>query len=472
MTKLRSCISVAAVLMALSYETSKSSNNQSLDQGESSISSLTHQIQASTMELVSSSIDYIVAQPLVVMQETIRLQRQGLLDLHDYDELWKYLYFQQTMGFPATFPYFADEDYGGFVSVYPENGPNTPLEVGIIDATATIGLPSRCPQSCTRLNLTKANTMYLLHIKNYGNDTFSLSLDVSFQYSPKQRPWYKLGALQTGMTPVWTPPYVFAHSENDTMPAVGISAAMPVRNDTTQALIGVLGCDISLDMLRLKLEDMKATLTPNAFIFVITDQGVLLASSNSNESTSVSFTDPASQKTDRTVKYIKDLQDPNLLLAAEAINTSCSGNLTKLQPTQLYQSNGLIFQHLFKPVGLASNIGGSINLIIITGAPIADYIGDIEETRKDLRKKLSRSTTVMLITAAAITIAFSLLSIPLTIVLIGWPMNRLNKHMMEVGMFDFSSLRGEDRDIRSWVKQFAGAITDNKSLITGTTYTS
>ncbi|KAJ3314235.1 hypothetical protein HDU76_002461 [Blyttiomyces sp. JEL0837] len=436
-------ICIAAVLMVLSYETSVSSNNQCLDQGENSIEFLTTRIQSGTMDLVSSAIDYIVAQPLVVMQETIRLHSQGILDLHDYDTLWKYLYYQQTMGFPTTFPYYADADYGGFVSVYPENGrPNLPLEVGIIDATATIGLPS-------------------------------------FEYNPKERPWYKLGAAQTGMTPVWTPPYVFAHSNNDTMPAVGISAAMPVLNDTTQELIGVLGCDITFDMLTLRLEELKEKLSPNAFIFVINDYGVLFASSNQNESTAVFHVDPSTQKSSNDPKYIKDLQDPNLLFASQTINESCAGNLSNLPPTQLYQSNGLIFQHLYKRVGSNSTTAGSIGLIIVAGAPITDYTGDIETTRQDLRRKLSQSTTFMLVAAAGIAIGFAFFSIPMTCLLVGGPMNRLNKHMVEVAKFDFSSLKGEDRELRSWireiysiessfwhmVKQFAGAISENKKLL-------
>ncbi|KAJ3266324.1 hypothetical protein HDU76_011943, partial [Blyttiomyces sp. JEL0837] len=137
---------------------------------------------------------------------------------------------------------------------------------------------------------------------------------------------------------------------------------------------------------------------------------------------------------------------------AQTLNQSTNGDLAQLPTTQLYQTGGLIFQHVTKS-SVSQTGQGSLDMIIVAGAPITDYTAEIEQTRSDLRDRLSKNTSLMLMSAVAIAVFFSILSIPLTDVLVGRPMRRLDTHMRELAKFDFSSLKGIDKNLRSWVKE-------------------
>ncbi|KAJ1568964.1 hypothetical protein HK405_011723, partial [Cladochytrium tenue] len=284
----------------------------------------------------------------------------------------------------------------------------------------------------------------------------------------KSRPWYQL-ATQIGITvPVWTPPYVFVDTDKN----VGITASMAVYN--ASGLVGVLSSDITFIDLKSQLIDIKKTLSSNAFLLVFSSEGVLFASSVENETIAITYTEDDAQST--RLKYTSELENDDCKVAASIIN-STSGDLTDLATNETFHEGGLLFRYVTKIVGTES--GGTITLVIVAGVKEDDYTGAIDATRDDLQAGLVRNNTYMLIAAVGAAVVFMALTVPLTLALVGRPMRALAHHLERMSKYDFSSIRGADKNATSWIKEvwmiqnaywnmvnnFAKGIAENRKLM-------
>lgn len=458
------CAAIAAALMIISYVTTSGSNSTCLKQGTHAVTTLTTQIQNASTYLVCEILEQILSQPVNTLRESSSLFNQSLLNFDNYDMLWPYFYWQLAYQPAVTLIYFGAKS-GDFVGAA---RPYLPANDSVIIEIKSSSSNSKCTSSCSvpGFDSSLRNYMSVQQI----DYTASLTGNIIRQapYNTTHRPWYLQAAEVPTCFMTWTVPYTFTNGID-----IGITATLPMYKD--QEIIGVLAADISFNSIRVQLTQLSKNLTSNAFVMVFNEYGYLFATSNANEPTacleesngvylsgnatssinnsdhrvgSGSSTTTSSTSRESPIhipKHISLLRDPNLLLAANTV-LAASRNLTELSDSQSYQAGGLIFQHV------VASLSG-LKVIGIVGAPILDYTEDIEKTRFQLQNQLIYYSSVMLISAAAVSVLCIVLSIPLTVVFIGRPLRRLAKHMEEVAGFDFSSLYNPEKNMRSRITE-------------------
>ncbi|KAI9332164.1 hypothetical protein DFJ73DRAFT_799624 [Zopfochytrium polystomum] len=471
------CILVAGTLMSISFVTYNKSTNDCLGESESSKVSLTSKIQSSVMKVISAKIDSIVAQPVSFVQEALRLSTQAIINLNNYDALWKYFYFQIKNQNTVVIVYYGDDSFGDYVGIETIDPNNTALGhyAEFRDVRGASGGVSRCPESCSQKNINWTDLNYF-NTAEVGSSVVLTDRVTSRQYSTKDRIWYKLASNITTTTPVWTPPYVFANGQD-----VGITVALPV-SDTTGKLQGVLAADITLTELRIQLELIKADLTPSAFILIFTTDGTLVGTSVANETLAVGTFNETLNSTVYREKHTNELTDPishhvvDYLIGEFGSIGNISANGTyQLPRTEVIPA--LLFSYAKKLIGTPGY--PNITLILVAGAQSSDYTAEIDLTRENIKHALIGYNTWMVASAAIVAVFFMLLTIPMTLMWVGRPMRKLATNMERVAKYDFSVLKGTDRNKRSritevwmiqnayWqmVNRFATGIAENRKLM-------
>ncbi|KAJ1548315.1 hypothetical protein HK405_003703 [Cladochytrium tenue] len=399
------CIVVVGCLLLLSYYNSKTATDGCLNQSEEAQSQLSTTIQDAVTSLVSQEIENIVRNPTSVIQETLRLYNQSLINVNNYEVLWKHFYYQLEEEPTVAVVYYGDSSYGDFVGV--ENidygTSDAVIQAEFVEASAAAGDTSRCPTLCPSLGVSTAAFYYL----NLAESDSSVS-------------------------------------------AVSVNHSAVAVYNSSNHLVGILAADITFVDLRVQLAAIKAELSANAFIFVFSTNGELFATSVANETTSVEYTDESGTLIIRP-KYTDEIVDQNTLAAARIINETYSNVLTNMTQNKTYTGSGLLFQHVLKQVGELSN--ASIVLAIVAGVPTKDYTGAIDVTRSDLETALTHNNQYMLSSAAAVAVVFMILTIPTTIVFVGRPMEALARNLEKVANYDFSALHSSQSEVRSRVKE-------------------
>ncbi|KAJ3120701.1 hypothetical protein HK101_006900, partial [Irineochytrium annulatum] len=310
-----------------------------------------------------------------------------------------------------------------------------------------------------------AGTRYLFTLDPVTGPQGAKQGDVisSAAYDTFARYWYKQCAAQSTSTPSWTPVSVFA-SMSGGLPEIGVTACVPSLNPTTGKLTGVYAADVSFGVLTNELRVLPVT--PNGFVLVFDVSGVLYGSSVATE-----FVVVNNGGGNVTTKNVQDLTDVNSRTAVEYILATTSG-LASLPINGTYLTAGLIFQHT------VVTVTGNLNVIVVAGAPQTDYLGDLESTQRDLQTRLRTNGRNVLLLSVGLVIVLIAASMPVTSLMLARPMRRLALHMEEVSRFEFSSLKGADKNERSFIRElgqmqnafwvmtlaFARGISENKKL--------
>lgn len=177
-----------------------------------------------------------------------KLIESGVVNVNDGDEMMKYLYILAQQFTIAQAIHWSDEN-GNFVSAeYDDNG-------GIISQIINRQV---MPMSVSTI-----------HRDKKGQVTHLTSASIT-PYDSRSRPWYQ-AASQAKRT-IWSSVYLFEPDHH-----LGITIATPVYMDK-QVLRGVLGVDIRLDWIENYIKSQY--ISPDALIFVVTENGKLIASSN------------------------------------------------------------------------------------------------------------------------------------------------------------------------------------------------
>ncbi|KAJ3408963.1 hypothetical protein HDV05_004667 [Chytridiales sp. JEL 0842] len=361
-------------------------------------------------------------------------QRQ---DPTNTDTLLPYL-LQQQMDFDSvTYAYFGTQRNGNFAAAGKANTAK-PYQWQYLVQDNDQPLNSSCRLTCPQ-NMTAGN-LHAFNIDPDGSWTNKRAVH-SEPFPTRQRPWYTLVANQTEPVPRWSPVYVYSDPAHN----VGITLSQPIF-DSRSRLMGVAAVDLTFGTLASSLQNLA--LSPNGFALIFDANKVLFGSSIKNESSSIAVTQASGQIT-HSVKYITGLTEPTSRFAVNTLLEACKGDLSTLSSTGTYQTGGLIFQH-FK-----YTTSHGLDLIILNGAQVTDFTAELEDTRSTLKDNLSRSNVIMVVIALALSFFLVVLSIPITYATISLPLQRLTRHMSEAAKFDFTSLNGVDRRVRSIIRELA-----------------
>ncbi|KAI9332314.1 hypothetical protein DFJ73DRAFT_855934 [Zopfochytrium polystomum] len=462
---------VAGTLMALSILTFNKSMNSCLSASEDSQSFLTTRVQFRVIDLVAKQFENIMLQPVSALQETLRLQNQGLVSVTNYDTLWKYFIFQ-LRSYPAVgLLYYGDESYGDYLGVevisFTANVDARKYYMDVQDIRGQTGA-SRCPLSCAPNGVNSSGYYYFNTNVTATSATIVGLSTVEYGYNARSRPWYKQAAAINSSTAVWTSPYLFANGVD-----MGITASLPLFSN---GLLGVLAADLTLNDLGSQLKDITATLSPNAFLFVFSTSGVLLAASNENAYATVKASD---NTTRNRIKYTSEFTNPTALLVAQLINQTATtpSDLRTLPSTYSSESQGLLYSFRTATIGTVPT--GTLSYVVVAAVPTSDYTAELDATRASILAELGRNNAAMGASAAAVSVFFMLLTVPMTVLWIGRPLRMLCANMAQVAQYDFTGLKQNDRNRRSaivevcmiqdayWhmVQKFAKGIQENRQLM-------
>ena len=167
----------------------------------------------------------------------------GNLDLNNLANLERNFWLQTQLTEQMTTLYFGNEQ-GEFIQV---------------DMTTE-------PKVAIRSELT-APLWEIYNLNEQGN---KINLVKQEEYDPRIRPWYQAAIEEGGL--VWSPVYLFAEP-----PVLGITPAMPIYEQQTNEMKGVIAIDLSLGQISDFLRSLK--IGPSGKAFIIERSGKIVATS-------------------------------------------------------------------------------------------------------------------------------------------------------------------------------------------------
>ncbi|KAJ3222814.1 hypothetical protein HDU81_009602 [Chytriomyces hyalinus] len=293
-------------------------------------------------------------------------------------------------------------------------------------------------------NFTKADWEWV--VKRNGSAAFGDWDEKTFTYSnfrfdnlsyyPTRRPWYKQAAtLNPDTVKVqFTPPYIYAGGTVSMI--AGITANIPFFNANGH-LQGVFGSDISFTDMHNSLKSYLQT--PNAFMYVITRDGLLIGTS-SNES--------IVDKTGFLISANQSITPSTRITAQLFWNLLPENNkdFTLLHGEQ-WEHEDLYFQ--LRALQFAPHF------VIVNGAPKSDYTGDIDAVLQSLDDNLQSNVHKIVGVSVGVFIAMVFVSCVLTYFSVSVPLAKITSIMIDATSFDFGAYKNMEKQFCSHISELA-----------------
>ena len=199
------------------------------------------------------------------------------------------------------------------------------------------------------------------------------------EYDPRLRPWYQAAVQEGGL--VWSPIYLFAHP-----PVLGITPALPIYEQQTRKLKGVMAIDLTLAQMSDFLRSLQ--ISPSGRAFIIERSGQIVATSA--EEQPVILTETVSQRLNA-----KNSQDIFVRSAAHYLETKFQ-DFERIDKCQQFVAK-VNHQRQFIQVTPLTHYPG-IDWLMVVAIPEADFMEHINAN--------TRTTILLCLTAliAAITL--------------------------------------------------------------------
>ncbi|KAJ3100826.1 hypothetical protein HDU97_001880 [Phlyctochytrium planicorne] len=402
-------VAITATLLSLAKVMTKSSNDMSIQQGIDSVFKMANEVQNRVSALVAQSVAGVTVPSIKVLIDDVNLYNIGFLNLTNYDTLWRQFYYQ-SFDPSISLVYYGADDTGDMIG----SGRSSSLK----NATYLSG----CPQNMT------APGGWRIHF-NVDNAGGLSTWIRNSSYLTKTRYWFTQGRDMSAAgikVPQWTQIYV---NKNE----VGISAVVPFNDKITNTFKGVLAVDITFATLVTSLGSFP--ITANGFVMIFNSDGIYFGSNLASEKPSETFTNTTTNVTSTVFKPIQHINDTTLNLVGKTVLDYCGGNLTTLPTQMTYTVNGLIFQHLV----YKDDYG--LNIIIVNGAPLTDYTGDIETTKAKLVLKLDQNWNSMLYISIGLILFFTFAFVIFITFSAVRPLTQLTNQVHKLSMGDFENLQ-------------------------------
>lgn len=268
------------------------------------------------------------------------------LDLNDLQDLQTSFWQQTKIDSQINTLYFGDEQ-GDFIEIEMKDPPKMAIR-----------------------NSSTAPYWHVYGLDPQGKKTTLISKK---KYDPRQRPWYQAAKKHQGL--VWSPIYLFTDP-----PVLGITPAVPLKDQVTKKLKGVMAIDITLDEISEFLSSLKISDSGRAFI--IDQSGKMVATSTNN-----SLVIPGVEGNERL--HYSDSLDPLVKATANYLEQQ----LNNFQDTTTTQQ--LIFQFEGnRNFVQATSLDGypGLDWLMITVIPESDFL---EHMRNNTYTTLALSTSAL-----------------------------------------------------------------------------
>ncbi|KAJ3337186.1 hypothetical protein HDU93_001474 [Gonapodya sp. JEL0774] len=206
--------------------------------------------------------------------------------------------------------------------------------------------------------------------------------------------------------------------------------------DPNGTFVGTTSAIFGIPVFTTILDDLKASSTANSVYYIITTTGNVLAVSGLNNDTQsklVKLVAPGQWE----IKSIFDFsyeEYPLLNQSAVTVYEYAGKNLSSPFQDNLWQVGDNLFQVKSKTVW-------NYKYIIISGAPVSDYIGDTVNLSQKLRNDGTRVGTILIISAIAVVLFMSGLSLVFTWFFVTSPIRVILAAMDKATRCDFSSIK-------------------------------
>lgn len=169
----------------------------------------------------------------------------GNLDVTNYSAIAEAFWEQIQLSEAVPYLYFSNSE-GEFVGVWSET-----------DDLITLRIRTKETEPIRKI--------YQLNAQGYRQ-----ALIRQEEFDPRLRPWYEAAVKAKQAT--WSPVYVFAYP-----PRLGISYALPIYDDSSDSLLGILAADLTLTDISDFLQQLHVSETGN--VFIVERSGNIVASS-------------------------------------------------------------------------------------------------------------------------------------------------------------------------------------------------
>ncbi|KAJ3336056.1 hypothetical protein HDU93_003795 [Gonapodya sp. JEL0774] len=439
--------------------------------GTTSILELAESKQRDTSAHVLSHMDSYVSSLISVANIISSAVQIGTVDLEDYDRFGPFLALTvRGVGTKLLFVTIFNNSTQNFVGVGVLGPPDVPV-YGYLVANKTCQL--FCPVATTN------TSVVYYRLQQTSNGTFSLG-GVIARTAPGVQAWKRSWWSAVDRTP----PNTISIS-NPTL-AVGNSIvpiilaqylSFPIWDSQGNFVAGAAIMFAAAE-LSSQLDMLKEKATPNSLFYIIAPTGHMLGMSGLNISTISSPLIYRDAVNNWALKTIWDFSRDEYALtniSASTILMYSGFNLSSDFGDANFRQSGYFFQ-------VTSYRRANFKWIIVSGAPMTDYIANSLELQEKLSDDLNMTNRNIIIISACIVIAMSFCSAVLTEVTILRPFHYMLQVMAKATKFDFSMIKDKslngNSDARTIISDvrvlqerfvemllvFANAVKQNKFL--------
>jgi adenylate cyclase len=201
---------------------------------------------------IGTQVDAFFMPTVPLLQESVEQVQRNRLRVDDVEELSEYLVGRLRRSQSVGWLSFSDQATGRFVGAW------------------------RRPDGAIILNRSRPDQdggrPFEVEVTPDGR-RIPFYRDLPGGYDPRERPWYQQAIKNDGVT--WTEPFAFNEG------AYGVTAALPLREPVTNALVGVFTADFFLDDISEFLaETARATSIGSVRLMVLSRSGIVVADSS------------------------------------------------------------------------------------------------------------------------------------------------------------------------------------------------
>jgi diguanylate cyclase (GGDEF)-like protein len=351
----------------------------SLQNGQKAVNDVASQLRSELTARILQQVTTYMSNPQHIIEETAEYAQLGFLDLENSTSLERFLWHQM-------------KSHNGFFSTAFGSETGNVSAVGIENDGSLI----------IRARDRKQSKVYTYTIRDRG---LRGRIIKSEEFDLKNRPWYK--AAVKARKPTWSKIY-----PNNTRPILIISAARPIYDPQTGALVGVTNATLSLQQISNFLQ--KLNIGRSGQTYIIERSGNLVASSTGEKLYSIT------RKGQQERRERRQATDSNNILIRDSAEylTEHFGNLNHIQQMQQLEFVRHGKRQLLQVAPFSDGLG--LNWLIVIVVPESDFMEQI-----DANKRL----TIYLCIG---TLIFAIYSSMLTARWITLPLSRLHQAAKEI----------------------------------------
>ncbi|KAJ3113340.1 hypothetical protein HDU96_003513 [Phlyctochytrium bullatum] len=493
---LLSCFAIAAVIFGLASANTRFSNDMCVSKGVESVQTMALSLQTESADLVSARVLRMLQDPVSIVKENVLFFNSTYLIAEDYDRLFP-LFLNQLRKYESlSLVYFISATTKDYIGTRKMEGSQTEFGVDFQDE-GRFSNQSRCPKTCPPEIAANRNRMVRFQFRLDKDMRIITPAYSAVAYDGTTRAAYTATSRLGFSKVAFAPPHIYSSGLE-----VGMNCGAQVystpANGSRPTLQGVFAIGMSFGSLKQTLVSLP--LSENGVAVVFDTSGILIGSSVTNETSTITVNGTASFKT------ILDLDDPVSRFATTALLDRLFGGVSgipRLSNGLLNLTNRIPSDAVFDvpiPDTLASRLRGDaasaeqrslmllvrtiredngLNLFVVVSAPVADFSGNVEQVSRELRRRLDRNVTIVILIGCGLVVGFVALSVPITIYTLAKPMQDLSFSMQEASRFDFTSLHEQKNKHASFIQElgtmqmaywnmilnFSKAVMQNKKLV-------